>query len=168
MNLSRYAAVSSLLLLLLLSNRAFSSQDSSEVLTNATDILALSSERAADSIPISITGVVTAAEPGWGGRFFVQDSSGGVFVNNVSGLAPTPGELVAVSGFSMAGGYAPCVDKPHWRKLGTSQLPAAKTPTIEQFMEGIEDSQRIEMSGVVRSAFTNIDRLGVELVADAY
>src|SRR6185437_12655691 len=51
---------------------------SEEVLTNASQVLALSSERAARAIPISITGVVTAAEPGWGGRFFVQDTSAGV------------------------------------------------------------------------------------------
>lgn len=153
---------------LLLSDQAFCAQDSHEVLTNASDILALSSARAADAIGISVTGVVTAAEPGWAGRFFVQDASGGVFVNNVGGLGPAPGDVVVVSGVSMPGGYAPCIDKPHWKKLGTSELPEPKIPTIEQFMEGTADSQRIEMSGVVRSAFTNINRLGVELVTAAY
>lgn len=153
---------------LLLSDRTFSAQDSNEVLTNASAILALSSQRAGDSISISVTGVVTAAEPGWDGRFFIQDATGGVFVNNVGGLSPAPGDLVAVSGVTMPGGYAPCIDKPHWKKLGTSQLPRPKIPTIEQFMEGTADSQRIEMSGIVRSAFTNINRLGVELVAGAY
>ncbi len=162
------AAMCTLLIALLISNRAFTSQNSNGVITNASDILALSPECALDAIPVSIAGVVTAAEPGWDGRFFVQDSSGGVFVNNVGGLGPAPGDLVIVSGVSMPGGYAPCIDKPHWKKSGTSQLPAAKIPTIEQFMQGTVDSQRIEMNGIVRSAFTNINRLGIELVAGAY
>src|SRR5882724_9257371 len=139
-----------------------------EVLTNAADILALAPDHASQSIKASITGVVTAAEPNWGGRYFVQDASGGVFVNNVDGKAPVPGDLVTVTGVSMAGGYAPCIDTPHWKKLGTAPLPAAKVPTIERFMEGDVDSQRIEMTGIVRTASTNFDRLGVQLVAGGY
>jgi signal transduction histidine kinase len=139
-----------------------------EVLTNASDILALTPDRASQSIKVSITGVVTAAEPNWGGRYFVQDASGGVFVNNVAGKAPVPGDLVAVTGVSMAGGYAPCIDTPHWEKLGTAPLPAVKVPSIERFMEGTVDSQRIEMTGIVRTASTNYDRLGVQLVAGGY
>ena len=118
-------------------------------------------------LPISLTGVVTAAEPGWGGRFFVQDASSGVFVNNTDGVEPAPGDLVAVSGASMPGGYAPCVDKPHWKKIGTAPLPNAKVPTIEEFIAGSEDSQRIEMSGIVRSAFTNVNRLGIQFWSPA-
>jgi signal transduction histidine kinase len=138
------------------------------LLTSAADVLALSPERASLSIPISITGVVTAAEPGWGGRFFVQDASAGVFVNNTNGIEPLPGDLIAVSGVSMPGGYAPCIDLPHYKKLGTAPQPPAKAPTIERFMAGTEDSQRIEMSGIVRSASLNGERLGVELVSGGY
>lgn len=156
------------MIVLLVAIRAFSSPDSNEVLTNASDILALPSQRAAESIKVSIAGVVTAAEPNWKGRFFVQDASGGVFVDNAGKPGPSPGDLVSVSGVTTPGGYAPCIHNPQWKKLGTSPLPKAKVPTIDQFTEGTEDSQRIEMSGVVRSAFTNFDRLGVELVADAY
>jgi len=139
-----------------------------EVLTNASQVLALPSERAARAIPISITGVVTAAEPGWGGRFFVQDASAGVFVSNTDGVEPAPGDLVTVTGVSMPGGYAPCIDRPHWKKIGTAPLPKAKVPTIEEFIAGSEDSQRVEMSGIVRAAFTNINRLGITLVSGAY
>src|SRR5258708_5301207 len=87
---------------LLIPDRAISAE---EVLTNASDILALSPDRASNRIDISITGIVTAAEPNWAGRFFVQDASGGVFVNYVEGKAPVPGDLVAVTGVSMPGGY---------------------------------------------------------------
>ena len=42
---------------------------------------------------------------------------------------------------------------PRWHKLGTAPLPEAKPTPIEQLMAGIEDSQRVEISGIVR-AFT--------------
>lgn len=74
-----------------------STELTSAVLTNAADILALSPDRASHLIPVSITGVVTAAEPGWAGRFFIQDASGGVFVDNARGVAPQPGDLVTVT-----------------------------------------------------------------------
>src|SRR5882757_6341896 len=77
-----------------------------EVLTNVAAIMSLTHEQATQSIHISITGVVTLAEPTWGGLFFVQDSTGGVFVNN-QGPPPAVGDLVEVSGLSHAGGFAP-------------------------------------------------------------
>ncbi|HEX4262871.1 MAG TPA: histidine kinase [Verrucomicrobiae bacterium] len=164
----KLAGFTLLMIAALLPIRGNSAEAAGEVLTNASDILALSPERAAHAISVSLTGVVTAAEPGWGGRFFVQDASGGVFINNVDGVPPHPGDLAAVTGITMAGGYAPCIDRPHWEKKGTASQPAARVPTIERFMAGNEDSQRIELSGIVRSAFTNVDRLGVQLVSGGY
>ncbi len=143
-------------------------QPAHEVLTNASDILALTPERADSKIHVSITGVVTVAEPSWKGRFFVQDASAGVFVNYTNGNRPSPGDLVSVTGDTMSGGYAPCIDNPRWEKLGTAPLPEAKVPTIDRFMAGDADSQFIAMSGIVRDASTNWDRLGVQLESGGY
>src|SRR5207249_2224173 len=125
---------------------------SREILTNASDVLALTAKEASSGIPISVKGVVTAAETNWNGRFFVQDSSGGVFVENKSRQQPVTGDVVEVSGISHPGGYAPIISKPHWKKLGTAPLPYAKPVTIERLMSGTEDSQRVEISGIVRAA----------------
>ena len=73
-----------------------------------------------------------------------------------------------VSGVSFPGGYAPCVNKPHWKKLGTAPLPIAKPVPIDRLMSGAEDSQRIEISGIVRVASTNGDRLRIELVSRGF
>jgi len=139
-------------------------------LTNAADVLALSGKDALSGIPISVTGVVTAYETNWNGKFFVQDSSGGVFVDmeNISGRHPVPGDLVQVSGVSFPGGYAPTIAKPTWKKVGTAPLPSAKPVTIEQLMSGVEDSQRIEISGIVRTARMSGDVLEIELVSGGY
>src|SRR5260221_6939206 len=96
-----------------------------EVLTNVAAIMSLTHDQATQSIRISITGVVTLAEPTWGGLFFVQDSTGGVFVNNKS-PRPCVGDLVEVTGISHAGGFAPDIMSPKWKRLGTAPLPVAK------------------------------------------
>ena len=125
-------------------------QEAGEVLTQASQVLSLSAERAQQRISISVTGVVTAAEPDWRGRFFVQDASGGVFVDNISSRQPAPGDVVEVSGSSHPGAFAPIISYPHWKKIGSGPLPAAKIVPLEQLMGGIEDGQRVEISGLVR------------------
>jgi signal transduction histidine kinase len=139
-----------------------------DAMTNASDVLALPAKEASLGVQIFVKGVVTAAETNWDGRFFVQDSSGGVFVEHISSQQPIPGDLVEVSGISHPGGYAPIITKPHWKKLGTAPLPEAKPVTIEQLMSGVEDSQRIEISGIVRTAQLSGNRIGIELVSGGY
>ena len=138
------------------------------VLTNASQVLGLTAKEASTSIPILVTGVVTAAEPNWNGRFFVQDSSGGVFVENKGHTPPVPGDVVEVSGISYPGGYAPIIRKPHWKKLGTAPLPPAKPVPVERLMSGTEDSQRVEISGIVRTAQAGTNRVSVELTSGGY
>ncbi|MEI2726680.1 MAG: histidine kinase [Verrucomicrobiota bacterium] len=127
-------------------------QSTNIVLTNASAILALPADRAFGN-PVAIRGIVTAAQPDteWSGRFFVQDATAGVFVENISTNQPKPGDLVEITGLSHPGGFAPIITSPSWRKLGTAPLPEAKPVPIEQLMAGIEDSQRVEISGIVRA-----------------
>lgn len=141
---------------------------SSQLLTNASDVLSLSADQAASGIRISIKGVVTAAVSDWGGRFFVQDASGGVFVENIGNMQPSPGDEIAVSGISYPGGYAPIISKPRWEKVGTAPLPAPKPVAIERLMSGAEDSQRVEFSGIVRSAQIGDVEFGAELVSGGF
>src|ERR1700742_3128841 len=89
------------------------------VLTNAADVLALSVQEAKRNVPVIVRGVVTEAEPSWGGQFFVQDETSGVFVENRSDDHPEPGDLVEVKGVSQPGFYAPIISRPTWTVLGT-------------------------------------------------
>ena len=140
------------------------------VLTNAADVSSLTAEEARKEIDVFITGVVTVAEPtpNWKGKFFVQDATGGIFVNNTNVLQPQVGDLVQVQGVSHPGGYAPDITKPVWQKLGTAPLPAAKPVSAEQLMSGAEDGQRVEVSGVVRFAQKGATKLILELVSGGY
>ena len=141
------------------------SHQQEEILTNASDILSLTVEQAPLGLAVNLKGVVTAAEPDWNGQFYIQDSTGGIFVNNLNGKHPQPGDYVEISGVSGLGPFAPIIIKPRWKKVGTEPLPEAKPVTIEQLMAGIEACQRVEISGTVRSAHIENGRLAVDLVS---
>jgi signal transduction histidine kinase len=119
-------------------------------LTRAADVRALSTKVAESKLPVTLRGVVTAAEPDWAGKFVIQDETAGIFVQN-TGAQPAIGDLVEVNGWTGPGWYAPVVQTNGYQKLGTAPLPAAKQVSIERLMAGIEATQRIEISGIVRS-----------------
>jgi len=139
-----------------------------ELLTNAAQVLALSAERAAQKIPVRVKGVVTAAEPTWDGKFFVQDETSGVFVGSRSNYRPEPGDVVEVSGISYPGKYAPTISSPTCTKLGTAPLPEALAVPFEQIMSGIDDGQRVEVVGVVRSVTPGKLNSDIELASGGY
>jgi signal transduction histidine kinase len=148
--------------------RIFAAGENDTVLTNASAVLALSGDQAAQAMRVSIHGVVTAAEPDWGGRFFIQDSSGGVFVENISSNQPSPGDVLTLTGVTFPGGYAPTITKPHWEKVGRSPLPSPRPVVVEELMSGAEDGQRIAISGIVRNAQSAGNLLQVELLCGGY
>jgi signal transduction histidine kinase len=141
-----------------------------DVLTNAADVLSLTADQARRRIPVLVSGVVTVADsdPRWKGKFFVQDATGGVFVNNTNSSQPAVGDVVQVRGESHPGGYAPDITQPVWKKLGTAPLPPAKPVSAERLMSGAEDGQRVEVSGVVRFAQKGKTKLMLELASGGY
>src|SRR6267154_5431560 len=159
-----------LAILATLATRPAGAASSGPVLTNAADVISLTAKDAKHGRSVSITGVVTVAEttPNWKGKFFVQDATGGVFVNNTNTLQPMVGDLVHVRGRSHAGGYAPDITRPIWAKLGTAPLPDARPITAERLMSGVEDGQRVEVSGVVRSSQVGATKLILELASGGY
>ncbi|HUA38132.1 MAG TPA: histidine kinase [Candidatus Sulfopaludibacter sp.] len=145
-----------------------SSPQSNEVLTNAADVLSLSPEQAARGEAVRVIGIVTAAVPEWEGRFYVQDKTGGIFVNNLGHKLPKPGDWVEVDGITAPGPFAPIIASPRWTKLGTAPLPPAKPVTVEQLMAGVEACQRVEISGIVRSAQLQDNRLVINLMSGGF
>jgi signal transduction histidine kinase len=120
------------------------------IITTAAEVRALSASVAEMKLPVTIRGVVTAAEPDWLGKFVLQDESAGIFVQN-TGLQPAIGDFLEVSGTTGPGWFAPVIQTAGWKKLGTAPLPAAKQVSIERLMAGVEASQRVEITGLVRS-----------------
>ncbi len=152
---------------LVLSNSIFA-QGTNEILTNAVDVISLPAEQAAKSLKVSVRGVVTASDPVLARRFFLQDNTSGVFVDNFNGPILQPGELVEVTGITYPGAYAPTITAPTVQVLGTAPLPPAIPVSIEQLMSGAEDSQRIEIAGIVRDARVENSRLVLDLATGGY
>jgi signal transduction histidine kinase len=143
--------------------------ETNELLTNAADIISLPVDRAARQIKVLVTGTVTALDPTFAGCFFVQDATCGVFVDNRNGPTPEPGDVVRVSGVTEKGAFAPVITGPTWEKIGTGPLPPARTVSIERFMAGAEDSQRVEISGIVRAAqITNQSNFDLAIASGGY
>jgi hypothetical protein len=137
-------------------------------LTQAADVLALSPDTARQEIAVTLRGVVTAAEPDWNGKFTLQDASGGVYISHV-GPQPPVGALVEVTGVSRPGAFAPVVRADKVAKLAVAALPPARQVSIERLMAGVEDCQRVEISGVVRSVgVTATRKLEVDISLGGY
>lgn len=119
-------------------------------ITTAAEVRALSAKVAESHLPVTLRGVVTAAEPDWLGKFVLQDETAGIFVQN-TGPQPAIGDVLEVEGWTGPGWFAPVIQTNGWRKLGTAPLPPAKQVSVERLMAGIEASQRVEITGLVRS-----------------
>lgn len=138
------------------------------VLRDAASVLSLPAERAALHLPVSMTGIVTAAEPDWRGQFFVQDETGGVFVENLGAPQPRPGDVIRIDGESHPGAFAPIITRPRWTKTGEAPLPRPAPADVEKLMAGSNDGLRIEIAGTVRTARHEENRLLLEIAIAGY
>lgn len=137
-------------------------------LDTAAAVLSLPAEQAAARLPIRVTGVVTAAEGDWNGQFFLQDETGGVFVENLHAAGPRPGDRVTVTGVSHPGAFAPIISAPRWEKLGTAALPPARPVPIEELESGVDDGLRVEIEGVVRAVRPTPARTTLDLAVGGH
>jgi signal transduction histidine kinase/DNA-binding response OmpR family regulator len=120
------------------------------MLTRAGDLLALSAEEAERYYPVRIRAVVTYVDQAWS-MLFVQDSSGGVYVEMPDVPDLRAGDLIEVEGSTDPGNFAPQIVRPVITVLGRASLPRARRVDIERLFTGKEDSQWVEIAGVVRS-----------------
>ena len=134
-------------------------------ITLASAVRDLLPEEAAKGLPVRLRGVATFVFDRH--SCFVQDNSAGIFVGNGVELpVMTPGDVVEVEGVSEPGEFAPIVHPLAARIIGHSDLPQPLRVTYEELVTGREDSQWVEVSGLVRAAFieTSTNRT-LEIVA---
>ena len=125
----------------------------------------LSGQTAPLQIPLRLRGVVTFFDEQLYSRF-IQDDTAGIYLQASTNTPPLqPGQLVEIEGASSPGEYAPVVLVKHVTILGTAWLPPAKPVTYEQLASGAEDSQFVEITGIVRSVrpMDNIPYYTVEI-----
>jgi signal transduction histidine kinase len=128
-------------------------QTNGNELDTVAAIRALSVAETGQHIPVKLRGVVTFFDEQLFSHF-IQDDTAGIYLKYPTNVAPDqvyPGQLVEVTGTCSPGEYAPVVLINHLEVVGTAPLPPAKAVTYEQMTSGAEDSQFVEISGIVRS-----------------
>jgi len=144
-------------------------------LTPIAAVRALSREDLAKAPVVRLRGVVTFRNVD---TFVIQDDSAGIYVNQglarkwkiwagdeAVSAALRAGSVVEVEGVMDPGGYSPPVLLRQVRILGEAPLPLARPTVAGRFFRGVEDSQRVEVRGVVQGLW--VDGAGVNLVLDA-
>ena len=115
--------------------------------TSVRQVLELSASDAEQHSPVHFKGFVTCSD-GPGAMCFVTDGSAGIYL---LGINPVPdfGERIEIFGRSGAGLYSPIVLVDKFQALAKTNLPAARSISIEELKTGRHDSEWVELEGVV-------------------
>ena len=102
--------------------------------------------------PVRLRGVVTFFDEALYSRFF-QDDTAGIYLQPSANMPPlAPGMVVEIEGLANPGQYAPIVVPEQVIVVGRGPLPVPEPVTYDQLVSGKEDSQFVEIAGIVRSA----------------
>lgn len=115
----------------------------------------LSQQEANHGYPVRLRAVVTHFEPK-GPNFFVQDDSGGIWVDWHEGMPePRRGEVLDLRGKTVQRGFAPDVTYPVWRVLGKSKLPEPRRVSLSRLVSAADDAALVEVEVTLRSVYTD-------------
>ena len=120
-------------------------------LSSVASIRHLTPEQATQKVPVHLVGVVTALS-GFGQSFFVQDGTAGIAVDRTDTLEVHVGDQVEITGVSNPGYFAPTVISSKVVIQGQSPLPRPLPVTYVKLNGGLQDSQWVEVEGVVHTA----------------
>jgi len=143
-----------------------SHQPSPRVLSKIQQVRDLSPEMAKQGYPIRLRATITYYDPD-ANILFVQDSTAGIYVDTRNqGLEIRPGQLVELEGFTGPGDFAPVIIKPRFKALGAATGLTARKVTFEALVSGKEDSQFVEVKGLVRAVYEQDGRAYLDIVSD--
>ncbi|MBJ7285516.1 MAG: ATP-binding protein [Akkermansiaceae bacterium] len=131
-----------------------------EPLQEVSSIRCLTREEAAKALPVKLKGVVVYQ--GWH-NLVVHDGKASIYVDFEfskakgfwQGEIPNlkempPGTELELEGVTDPGGFSPMVLMERYRSRGMVALPAPRRPSIEMMLSSSEDTQWVEVEGVVR------------------
>jgi PAS domain S-box-containing protein len=123
------------------------------VLTTVQQIRRLNHEQANRHYPVRLRAVVTYDRLE-STDFFVQDRTGGIYVNDFARKQPfLPGQLLEITGITEAPDFAPQIaGNAHIHVLGNAPLPKGQQTTVDAMLSTREDSQWVETEGIIRQA----------------
>jgi PAS domain S-box-containing protein len=121
-------------------------------LTTALDVRSLTAAQAAEKRPVRLRALVLYYDPPRT-HFFVQDDTAGIFVAPSEWPALAIGDVVEITGTTDPGHFAPRVDATAVRVIGRERLPAPRVVHVDRMLTGHEDSQWVEITGIVRAVY---------------
>jgi len=131
-------------------------------LHTAVEVRQLSSAEAERRYPVHLEGLLTFYDqraPDKQFRF-LQDDTAGIYLYPLADVpGAVMGQRVEVDGYTGRGEFAPVVWVEHMRLIGPGTFPAAKPVSFEELSSGREDSQLVEVRGVVRAVRLEENRL---------
>jgi diguanylate cyclase (GGDEF)-like protein len=104
--------------------------------------------------PVQLRGIVTDLS-GYRNSFFFQDSTGGISVDRTDNADVHTGDVVEITGTSGPGLFAPIVLASYVKVVGHGPPPSARRVSYGDLFGGAQDSQWVEMTGIVHSARTS-------------
>jgi len=159
-----------LLMLVLAAARATWSQGTRPshlpTLTTAEQVRELTADQANRGYPVRVRAVVTYSDLA-GGDFFVQDATAGIYVSP-GNASPTfrPGQLLEIEGVTEEPDFAPQIAKPRYRVLGRAPLPRPRKVRMDDLLSTREDSQWVQLDGIVQDVETDRERLELDFVSE--
>lgn len=135
-------------------------------LTTIEQVREIPPEQADKHFPVHLRGVITFSDWNADRGCFLQDDTAGIYVGLPAADLPV-GEEVEIEGTITAGDFVPMILAKNIQRLGQKALPAPHIDSYEKLATGREDSQWVEVRGVVRSVMASTkDRTRVELLVD--
>ena len=138
------------------------------VISKAIDIRKMSISEAKRGYLVRLKGVVTYYDPEEP-DLFVQDATAGIWVNLEIVKPNVPvkaGDVVEVEGVTEAPDFAPQVGNPHFILLGQAPLPLARPVSFQRIASTGEDSQRVEVEGIVHRVWKKSHRLYLDIAIE--
>lgn len=123
------------------------------VLTQAEQVHSLTYDEALRKYPVHLSAAQVLYYNPTLGNLFVLDPSHGLYVD-MRGQPELPlqlGDVLDVQGTTAPGGYAPVVEHARIHVLRHATLPPAPHYSLDHLLTGVEDSQWVEVEGIVRA-----------------
>jgi len=143
------------------------------LLTTARQAHHLSSMEAARAYPIHLRrAVVTYFDPSVGDNrsyLFIHDATEGIYAELAKGSTRNlpPGTLIDIRGVSDPGEFSSIIAQPQIKVIGRSSLPPNPSrPSLTRLVTGVEDSEWVEVEGLIHSVVEQGHNVILQLAMD--
>ena len=135
-------------------------------LTTASQVRELCPEQANRGYPVRLWAVVTYVDHSVG-DFFAQDATAGIYVNESNkNLGFQPGDFLEIEGITEEPDFAPQIGKARYRRLGQAPLPRPRTVSMSDMLSTREDSQWVQIDGVVQDLQPDSGNLKLDVAVE--